>query len=896
MNDKIVIAQLDLNFDALVQSSVEASDAIIKLKNEQKKLTDEGKKASAEYVKNEVALKNLTAAYNQNVKVMTASVKAAQDLETREKALKAAFDMEVVSVDTARERNKLLTELRNSVNVTTAEGVEELKRLNAELDKNNEFIKENVDAYTKQKINIGNYKDSIIEAANELNIFNGGLGAFIARAEQAGGAGNLLGNTFKTVTSGILSMTKATLAFIATPIGAIIAALVLVFLAVKNAMNRSEEATNKLKVVFAAFSGVINALMKVLEPLGAFLIDGIVAGFELVGEAAEAAAKIVSSALSFFGFDEAAAALDNLTESVKGAAREAMALEKMQQDLTVSMRKAKVATIDYEKEQERLKKIMEDGTRTTTERLAANDQLAASLKKQITEELALAKTALEIVNRRIKAEGERTELLDAQADALLKIAEIEKRIGVAQFDQLKVANELRKADADARKAAAEAAAAARLRELKALIDLFEAQRGYRAKNRSDELEEEETAMRKRLKLLDEEFRLGVKSKTEYDAERKKLTEAFLKEQAETAVYYAQKEVDEFIKSNVSKIDADKFLTEQIVAEEKIRFESLAKARRDFEDIRLSEGVISQEEYNANINAINDENIAKLAELDAQRKAAKKEADLIDLENRRATEDLIFEEDLARTLERLEQQRQVEVLAAEKNGADKAKINEKYAAMEAAVRKKYEVAKVDAMQQGLAKAGELLSSFGVKNKNVAIALATADALLSATKAFASQLVAGDPSSLGRAIGAGALALAQGMANVSQIAKTDTKFEKGGLFEIGGKRHSEGGTKFQGSDGTRFEAEKGELIGVMSRKAAKAFLAFNNAHTPGSSSTSYAANGGIISRSFQSNDSNFEEFYTMVIDAVTAMPPPVVLVEDIRTGVARTVEVEEGATFG
>ena len=192
---------------------------------------------------------------------------------------------------------------------------------------------------------------------------------------------------------------------------------------------------------------------------------------------------------------------------------------------------------------------------------------------------------------------------------------------------------------------------------------------------------------------------------------------------------------------------------------------------------------------------------------------------------------------------------------------------------------------------------MLSAFGVKNKNLQIAFATADAFLGATKAYLSQLIPGDPSSLIRAQFAGGSALLFGLANVAKIAKTDTKFEKGGVMEIGGNRHSAGGTKFVGSDGTRFEAERGELIGVLNRNASQQFMDFNNAFgSRGGVGINYAENGGIIARGMDSGSLQIEQFAELTARVVESLPTPIVTVEDINAGVSRVNVIESGATFG
>ena len=52
-----------------------------------------------------------------------------------------------------------------------------------------------------------------------------------------------------------------------------------------------EESTAKITRAFSAFEGITNFVLKALEPLGEFLIDGIVAGFEAAGTVARAKLK-----------------------------------------------------------------------------------------------------------------------------------------------------------------------------------------------------------------------------------------------------------------------------------------------------------------------------------------------------------------------------------------------------------------------------------------------------------------------------------------------------------------------------------------------------------------------------------------------------------------------------
>lgn len=267
------------------------------------------------------------------IKVLASQTQATTDLTVRTELLTSAYDSEVTSITEAREQNKLLNKLRNDANATTEEGREEIEKLNALLDRNNEFIKANADAYLKQKINVGNYSESIKEAFNDLNIFNGGLGGFIQRSKEAGGVGDLVKGSLTGMTQGFIGLTKATVAFLLTPLGAVLALLVGAFALVQNALNRSEEATNKLKGAFAIFSGIINTVLKALEPLGEFLIDGIVMGLELAGKAVQAYIDLVSNALEFLGFEEASKAVADFNKEITNGIKSAKDLADAEADL-----------------------------------------------------------------------------------------------------------------------------------------------------------------------------------------------------------------------------------------------------------------------------------------------------------------------------------------------------------------------------------------------------------------------------------------------------------------------------------------------------------------------------------------------------------------------------------
>ena len=138
-----------------------------------------------------------------------------------------------------------------------------------------------------------------------------------------------------------------------------------------------------------------------------------------------------------------------------------------------------------------------------------------------------------------------------------------------------------------------------------------------------------------------------------------------------------------------------------------------------------------------------------------------------------------------------------------------------------------------------------------------AAATVQALINtraaAIAAYRAALSLGGPFGLALAVVAAAAATAFGLKQVAAI--NELKFAEGGVargFTLGGKDHSRGGTKFIGSDGTRFEAQKDEGLFVLKREAHQDLLrelSERNTRFGGVSLTNqkkvrYAAQGGEI----------------------------------------------------
>lgn len=151
-----------------------------------------------------------------------------------------------------QQANKKLRDERKLLDTTTESGAAKIKQLNAEIDKNDAAIKKNSSSLEKQRLNVGNYTGA-------LDKLIPGLGATV---------------------NGIMGMTKASLAFIATPIGIILAALGLAIAAVTKYLTGSEEGMDKFAKVSAQVSAVVGVLVDRVIQLGGALVAFLTGDFE----------------------------------------------------------------------------------------------------------------------------------------------------------------------------------------------------------------------------------------------------------------------------------------------------------------------------------------------------------------------------------------------------------------------------------------------------------------------------------------------------------------------------------------------------------------------------------------------------------------------------------------
>lgn len=499
-----------------------------------------------------------------------------------------------------------------------------------------------------------------------------------------------------------------------------------------------------------------------------------------------------------------------------------------------------------------------------------------------------------VVADQTKSLQERTEAADRGVEILRQMEEAELGVLRAKYEQIKAQNALSYTSDEDRRKEVEALAALEQKQAE-----YEAQRreliGQRSGFENTERANAAAADKKRAEdYAKTQKEAAEKAKKAKEDAEKKAAETAKKAQAEVLKSYENGITELQLRireSNIGIVDKRKALEDQ---------DRLNQAILEKERYRLSQGLITQQEFD---NIKLEQRIAfqeQVAELEKAEEDKKKEAAAIDLENKRAIEEENITSDFERETLRLEQQYQMEVAAAEKVGADVSLIEAKYAQ----IREKREKELVNAKLQMTADiAGQISNIMGQESaagKVFALAQATINTYLGASKAIAQGGI--------RGIAQAAIVIAAGLKQVASIAKvkedvpkTNTnvrKYAKGG--QIYGPSHSQGGVTFSGSNGQRFEAEGGENVYILNRRASSAINALSalnmeyGGRSFGNSSVyKYADGGGFDVLSSQSltnlnravkkdvdlSPKTIAAIALAFVDGVQSAPNPVVSVQDI-----------------
>lgn len=367
--------------------------------------------------------------------------------------LEAKLVVEKKQIDTIaqiQERMKALRVVVKNTNITTAEGREQVRLMNQEIDELSDTLEENSDTYIRNKINIGNYKESIIEALEETGLLSTGIG-FLDNI------GNKLIGTLRDMTKKTEENTEAmdrnaqsvtrfgkSLRFLANVGKATgILLLISVLASIFSIFKQGRAGVVKTQQAMAVFNVTIKVLINTLADLGKAFIQWLKTfsyTFENLGLWIDRAGLKMEKFFTVGSKDRAKlqADIDAITKKIEANSKAnekesaqawkvigeqisgfSKRVEDAKKSITTSMngiiqafvigdkiKKAELELIDLRKEMQRLEIASDDSTTGMLDMLQATEELGKVSDKVFQKEIDIAKMQLQMANVKAKADLE----------------------------------------------------------------------------------------------------------------------------------------------------------------------------------------------------------------------------------------------------------------------------------------------------------------------------------------------------------------------------------------------------------------------------------------------------------------------------------------------------------
>lgn len=847
MAEKIKLLELDIDVNQLVKNTTDARTSVEKLKEELKLL----KKEPAENAK--------------EISILNAQLKnASTQLRENELVLAKYTDTQNVNNLTIKEARNQLAAISvlwsneaklNGENTEAAKKYAEAKLLLTERIKSEEA------ATGDNRRNVGNYTQSILEAGKSMGIFGGTFGNIIGSLQGMQGSlvairgGLTAASGGATGFAGAMNVVKVAIA--STGIGLLVIAIGLLV----TWLSKIDPVVDKTQQVFAAFGAAIDVVKTTILKF----VDGI----KSVGDLLSKLGAIIANPIDSF---------KQLAGSMAVAALEAAKLKEQQQDLADAMQVQEVMTAKANQQVRELILQSKNRSLSEKERQALLAEAARIDQQDFERKSKLVEEDLRINTVAIAAKAQ----LNKQEISALKQKGVEYAIEL--LNQGKITQE----DVDAYKKAQLSKieildeTTVRQEKIQNQSDALEEKRqakaeAYRKKLEEDEKKREAAAQKKNeliIKEMEQQLRLQ-----QVLSERNKVDivndDTFQKEELRLAnAFIAEKELLE--KKYETEKNLSKGSKEELLEIETRHKADLAELNNKYNDITEANLKTLADEAQAFFDA-ELENFKKVQQdkIDAANEAndlltARREEDRLriatDYENELEIRRLNGENTLNLRLEQLDRERSIELEAAEKSGADRNKIYQKYELAKAAIAKEVQRAQLGSLADGLGQISELLGKNTAAGKAAGIAQATINTYLGVSQVLAAPPSGPEPlNTITKAI-AIATTIGTGIANVANIVKVPTKFESGGkAATAGGNRHSSGGTKYYGDDGNVVELEQGENWYVLNRNASSAIgrlsdinqryggVSFHTANNSGFyEEGGLVGDGGLLQRSLTGGD--------------------------------------------
>ena len=667
--ERIKLAQVDIDVDALIEKSAEARKRLLEISNEMKSLKDtlnKGNISIDEYAKRLTVLTAEQKIQSDELRVYDNLVKGHIETEAKKTQSNKKVSGSIKELGAALSQNKLIYQQLSEEEREAADVGGKLLAVIQEQDKKYKELQKSIG---NNQVDVGNYRQAILDAIGDnsdlgasLNSLTNGfttlkdkLALVKAPFENYVKYGKLSGPTMEQMSNATnKSATSLKIlrgAVISTGIGALVVALgslIAYFTSTQEGIDKVNKVLTPLKVLFQTLWGVVQnvgkalveafthpkqllldlgkfmqeqiinratAIIDAFKGLGNILTGNVKEGIKQVGDAALQAATGVKDVVG--KVKEAGKAVsDTIDEAIKRGQR----IEEINQKLSASEADFIEQTAKLKQEFKEQNMIAEDTTKTFAEREAAARK-SIEIQKKINK-LAADRNDLEqeLLNLKFASndtsDADRAELAKKKAE----LAEQRTAMVEAVTTQNNKVNTIHKAAADEqakqRKEASDKAIAWLKQELewqKEAIEDYVKTNSAVAKSMQERLDIEEKGMQDRLALLDKEKANGLIKQREYERQKRDIEQDYLKVRNELTIEAVQKEAEQYEMLNADKFDTEEALQEAIYQKKVEALEKEKQLKQEMHDWDYN----AEEEHQEKLQELKADYQGKLQELKAQ---------------------------------------------------------------------------------------------------------------------------------------------------------------------------------------------------------------------------------------------------------------------------------------
>ena len=616
--ERINIAQVDIDVEALINKSAEVRQRIMEVSDQMKALKDalnKGGISVQEYTRQMALLQNVQRENQREQRAYDNLISSHIAVQHQTMQANNTLTGSIRELGTALAQNRRIYEDFTQAQRESAEGRQLLETIHAQ----DEAYRELQRSIGVTQVDVGNYRQAILDALGDNQAFGTSMNGivnsfnnlrmnvialstpfvnFVQTGRLAPAALNATAAATGNVSTGMKVLRGA---IIATGIGALVVvlgSLIAYFTSTQEGINKVNRVLTPLKVVFQTLIGVVqnfgkylleaithpkqmlidlldflkgqfmnrlNGMIDIFKGIGKIITGDIKEGIKQVGEAA---AQTVTGVENVVGKvkDAGKAMSDTIDEAVKRGQR----IEEINQKLSASEADYIEQTAKLKQQFKELNLIAEDTTKTFAEREEAAKK-SIEIQKQINK-LAEDRNGLEqeLLNLKFASndtsDADRAELARKKAELAEQAA---ARIEAITTQNNKV-NTIRKAANDhANAQAKEAADKARahleeqLKWQKEAVEEYVKTNSAVAQSLQERLAIEEKGMQDRLALLDKEKANGLIKKNEYEKQKREIEEAYLKIRTDLSIEAVKKEAEQYEALNAMKFATELALQEAV---------------------------------------------------------------------------------------------------------------------------------------------------------------------------------------------------------------------------------------------------------------------------------------------------------------------------------------------